>query len=197
MGIASHAGMSEQARAKSLDVVVLVGSLRKASLSRKVARALIGLAKPPLALTLVEIGNVPLYNEDEEGQPPAGWTELRARVRACHALLFVTPEYNRSVPAALKNALDVGSRPQGQNVWNGKPGGVVSVTPYALGGFGANHHLRQALVYLNVPTLQQPEAYISHAADAFDAHDQLKSAETREFLSKFIVAFSEFATKLA
>jgi chromate reductase, NAD(P)H dehydrogenase (quinone) len=107
----------------------------------------------------------------------------------------VTPEYNRSVPAVLKNALDVGSRPEGKNVWNGKPGGVVSVTPYALGGFGANHHLRQVLVYLNVSTMAQPEAYISHADKLFDEGGALKNDGTRELLTKFLDAFASWVGK--
>jgi len=104
-------------------------------------------------------------------------------------VLFVTPEYNRSVPAALKNALDVGSRPYGQSVWNGLPGAVVSVSPGAIGGFGANHHLRQSLVFLNVPTLQQPEAYIGGVAKLLDEAGNLTHDDTRAFLEKFLQAF--------
>src|SRR3954452_10321958 len=146
------------------DVSVLVGSLRRDSLNQKLAKALTELASPRLMLNTVEIGQLPLYNQDDDGEmPPEAWTTFRQRVRRADAVLFVTPEYNRSVPGALKNALDVGSRPYGQSVWTGKPGAVVSVSPGALGAFGANHHLRQSLVFLNVPAMQQPEAYIGGA----------------------------------
>jgi chromate reductase len=189
--------VSDRAQDRKIDVAVFVGSLRRASFSRKVARALIELAKPPLQLSLVDIANLPLFNQDDEDRPPQPWLDLRARVRAADAVLLVTPEYNRSVPAVLKNALDVGSRPEGKNVWNGKPGGVVSVTPYGLGGFGANHHLRQVLVYLNVPTMQQPEAYISRADQRFDDAGALKDPETRELLTTFISAFATWVGKVA
>ena len=107
-------------------------------------------------------------------------------------MLFVTPEYNRSVPAVLKNALDIGSRPYGVSVWNRKPGAVVSSSPGAIGAFGANHHLRQALVFLNVPTMQQPEAYISHVDKLFDERDKLGSDGTRKFLQQFMQAFANW-----
>ena len=172
------------------DVAVLVGSLRKDAFSRKTANVLIDLAPKSLNLEIVEIGQLPLYNQDDEESPPAAWTAFRERVRAADAVLFVTPEYNRSVPAALKNALDVASRPYGQSAWDGKPGAVVSVSPGAIGGFGANHHLRQSLVFLNVPTMQQPEAYIGGAASLFDADGKLTNQGTSEFLSKFMQSFA-------
>lgn len=124
------------------DVAVIVGSLRKASINRMVANALAELAPAGLKLGIVEIGQLPLYNQDGDDDPPAEWTAFRERVRAADSVLFVTPEYNRSVPAALKNALDVGSRPYGKSAWSGKPGAVVSASPGGIGGFGANHHLR-------------------------------------------------------
>ena len=151
------------------NVAVLVGSLRKGSLNRKLALALIALAPPDLTLKIVEIGELPLYDQDPtKPTPPAAWVEFREAIAAADAVLFVTPEYNRSVPGALKNAIDVGSRPYGKSAGDGKPGAVISVSPGAIGGFGANHHLRQSLVFLNVPTLQQPEAYIGNADKLFD-----------------------------
>ena len=129
------------------------------------------------------------------GKPPAPWTAFRERVRSFDGYLFVTPEYNRSVPAVLKNALDVGSRPYGQSVWGGKPGAVVSVSPGATGGFGANHHLRQSLVFLDVPAMQQPEAYIGGAAQLFEADGRITNESTREFLTKFMVAFAAWVAK--
>eukprot|EP01030_Chromulinospumella_sphaerica_P016526 gene16526-16341_t len=149
---------------KVYTIAVLVGSLRKQSINRKVAQALAQLAPANLKLSIVEIGELPLYNEDLDGSaPPAAYSTFRQQVAAADAVLFVTPEYNRSVPAALKNAIDVGSRPYGQSVWSGKPGAVISVSPGAIGGFGANHHLRQSLVFLDVPCMQQPEAYLGGA----------------------------------
>ena|SRR5664279_753005 len=172
-------------------VAVFVGSLRKESFNLKVAKALIALAPETLKLEIHEIGHLSFYNQDDdEGQPPPAWTEFRARVKAADAVLFVTPEYNRSVPAVLKNALDIGSRPHGQSVWDGKPGAVVSVSPGAIGGFGANHHLRQSLVFLNVPTLQQPEAYIGNVHTLLDKAGNLTNADTQAFLVKFLQAFS-------
>src|SRR6266581_6030062 len=137
---------------KPMNVCVLVGSLRKASLNGMLANALMSLAPSSMKLDIVEIGQLPFYNEDlETAAPPAQWTAFRQRIKAADAVLFVTPEYNRSVPAVLKNALDVGSRPYGQSAWDGKPGAVISVSPGAIGGFGANHHLRQSFVFLNIP----------------------------------------------
>ncbi len=172
-------------------VAVLVGSLRKASLSRKMAKALIAVAPADLDPAFVEIGRLPPYNEDEEtASPPEPWVAFRDQVRGIDALLFVTPEYNRSVPGFLKNALDVGSRPYGKSVWSKKPGAVVSVSPGALGAFGANHHLRQSLVFLDVPAMQQPEAYIGGAAAMFDEAGTLTNEATRTFLTRFMAAFA-------
>ena len=173
-------------------VAVLVGSLRKESFNRKLAHALAGLAPPELKLTIVEIGQLPLFNQDLEATPPETWTTFRETVKAADAVLFVTPEYNRSVPAALKNALDVGSRPYGQSVWNGKPGAVVSASPGGIGGFGANHHLRQSLVFLNVPTMQQPEAYIGGVDKLFDEAGGIANDGTRKFLTGLMDAFGRW-----
>lgn len=176
------------------DVAVFVGSLRKDSINRKMANALVELAPSSLKLSIVEIGQLPLYNQDGDENPPAAWTVFRERVRAADAVLFVTPEYNRSVPAPLKNALDVGSRPYGQSSWNGKPGAVLSASPGAIGGFGANHHLRQSLVFLNVPAMQQPEAYIGGADKLFDTNGKLSNDGTRKFLEHFMQAFADWVS---
>jgi chromate reductase, NAD(P)H dehydrogenase (quinone) len=177
-----------------MNVCVLVGSLRKASFNGMLANALISLAPSSMKLNIVEIGQLPLYNEDlENDPPPAPWTAFRQRVKAADAVLFVTPEYNRSVPAVLKNALDVGSRPYGASVWERKPGAVVSSSPGAIGAFGANHHLRQSLVFLNVPTMQQPEAYLGHADKLFDEHGKFVSDGTGKFLQAFMQAFANWA----
>ena len=171
------------------DVAVLVGSLRKESFNRKMANALAGLAPPSMKLEIVEFRDLPLFNQDEEATPPASSAAFKARVMKADAVLFVTPEYNRSVPGGLKNAIDVASRPYGKSAFDGKPAAVVSVSPGAIGGFGANHHLRQSLVFLNMPTLQQPEAYIGGAADLFDSAGKLSNEKTREFMQKFLAAF--------
>ena len=178
--------------ATRVNVAVLVGSLRKDSFTRKVAMALIAIGCEPLKFDVVEIGRLPLYNQDDEANPPPSVVEFRQRVAPANAVLFVTPEYNRSVPGVLKNAIDVGSRPYGKSVWDGKPGAVVSVSPGAIGAFGANHHLRQSLVFLNVPTMQQPEAYLGHADKLFDEEGKLASDGTRKFLREFMQAFANW-----
>ncbi|WP_354684806.1 NAD(P)H-dependent oxidoreductase [Cupriavidus necator] len=177
------------------DVVVLVGSLRKESYSRKLAKGLIALAPAQLKLEIVEIGELQLYNQDVDENPPQTWTAFRDRVRRADAVLFVTPEYNRSVPAPLKNAIDVGSRPYGKSVWDGKPGGIISASPGAVGGFGANHHLRQSLVFLNIPILQQPEAYIGGVDKLLDEQGGIANESTKGFLSKYLTAFASWIDK--
>jgi chromate reductase len=172
------------------DIVVIVGSLRKESLNRKTAKALIEMAPAALKLEIVEIRSLQLYDADLEHDPPREWVEFRERVQRADGVVFVTPEYNRSVPGVLKNAIDVASRPSGKNSWDGKPGAVISVSPGAIGGFGANHHLRQSLVFLNVPTLQQPETYIGGAGKLFDDAGKLTNEATREFLGKFLQAYA-------
>ena len=176
------------------DVAVLVGSLRKDLINRKVANALTEVAPASLTLSLIEIGHLPIYNQDGDESPPAAWTQFRERIRSADAVLFVTPEHNRSVPAALKNAIDVGSRPYGKNAWSGKPGAVVSASPGSIGGFGANHHLRQSLVFLNVPAMPQPEAYLGGADKLFDAAGKLINDGTRKFLQGFMQAFGAWIT---
>ncbi|PZN34720.1 MAG: ACP phosphodiesterase [Proteobacteria bacterium] len=172
------------------NVAVIVGSLRQAGYSRLMARAIARLAPPSMRLVDVPIGDLPLYNEDlETATPPAAWTGFREAIAGCEAVLFVTPEYNRSMPGAMKNALDVGSRPWGKSVWSGKPAAVVSVSPGALGGMASNLHLRQVLYAVNLVTMPHPEAYIAAAGSLFDEGGQLASAATREFLTGFLQAF--------
>jgi chromate reductase len=177
-------------------VAVFVGSLRRASWSRAVATSLFTLAPATLTMEIVEIENLPMFNEDMEELSPPAWLAFRERVKLAEALLFVTPEYNRSVPGALKNALDVASRPTGKNAWNGKPAGIISVSPGHIGGFGANHHLRQILAYLNVPTMAQPEAYIGGVAALFDSERRLSQETTRQFLRTYLTAFADWIATL-
>lgn len=173
-------------------IAILVGSLRKESLNRKIAKTLIELGSSTLDMEILEIGQLPLYNEDEDKTPPASWVDFRNKLKECDGVLFVTPEYNRSVPGALKNAIDVGSRPYGQSAFDGQPGAIVSGSPGAIGGFGANHHLRQSLVFLNVPCLQQPEAYVGDIGNLFDENDKMKNEKTREFLNNFIKVYTKW-----
>lgn len=179
------------------NVAVLVGSLRKDSINRKVAHALAELAPPSLKLEIVEIGQLPLYNQDSDQDPPQAYLDFRARVKAADAVLFVTPEHNRSVPAALKNAIDVGSRPYGASAWNGNPAAVISASPSAIGGFGANHHLRQSLVWLNMRAMPQPEAYVGGADKLFDRNGKLNNEGTRNFLKNFIDSFAAWVALFA
>lgn len=178
----------------SKKIAVLVGSLRKESLNRKMAYQLIKLAPKSLHLELIEIGDLPLYNSDldEQGSPPDAWTRFREQMKQYQGVLFVTPEYNRSVPGALKNAIDVGSRPYGQSIWAKKPGAIISVSPGAIGGFGANHHLRQSLVFLDIPTLQQPETYIGQAGNLFNDNGELTNEDTRNFLTMFMETYAKW-----
>lgn len=179
----------------SSTVLVIVGSLRKQSWSRKLATEIIGRAAGKLDCNIAEIGDLPLYNEDLDGQPPASWEHFRRAIDTHDAVLFVTPEYNRSIPGALKNALDVGSRPGRSNHWAGKPAAVVSQTPYKLGAFGANHALRQTFSFLDMPVLQQPEMYIGNIADRFDTAGNLSDQETAKLLDAFIDRFAVWIAK--
>jgi len=176
-------------------VAVLVGSLRKHSFNRKAAHALAALAPQTLKLDIIEIGGLPHYNHDlDEESPPQAWTDFRNAVNAHQAVLFVTPEYNRSVPGVLKNAIDIGSRPYGKSVWDKKPAAIMSVSPGAIGAFGANHHLRQSLVFLNMPAMQQPEAYVGGAASLFDDEGNLVE-KSQEFFLNFINSFATWVEK--
>ncbi|WP_265460145.1 NADPH-dependent FMN reductase [Enterococcus sp. HY326] len=170
-----------------------IGSLRKDSYNKKVGETIASLLPAGYEAEFIEIGDLPFYNEDldTDGNVPAAWTRFRNEVKGLDGFVFVTPEYNRSVPAALKNALDVGSRPYGQSVWDGKPGLVVTVSPGAIAGFGANHHLRQSLVFLNVPTLQQPEAYIGGIHTLIGEDGEIV-ADTKGFLQTIVDAFVPF-----
>jgi len=180
----------------SVRVALIVGSLREGSFSRAIGLELKALAAPDLELDLVEIGDLPLYNPDlETDAPPPAWTRFREEIATTQAVLFVTPEYNRSIPGALKNALDVGSRPYGHSVWSKKPAAIVSVSPGAVGAFGANHHLRQPLVFLDMPTMLQPEAYVGNVGVLLDENGKLTNDGTRDFLKGFVEAFAVWIEK--
>ena len=168
-------------------VGVVVGSIRTGSYTRMLAKAMCGL-NPNLECEILEIKQLSMFNQDFEKTPPQDWLDFKEKVRACEAILFATPEYNRSIPGVLKNAIDVASRPYGQSAWSKKPCAVVSVSPGAIGGFGANHHLRQCLVFLEMPALQM-EAYVGNAAKLFDANGNLANEDTKAFLAKIMQAF--------
>ena len=177
-------------------VAVLIGSLRKESLTRQLVQALKGIAPAGLDLNVVEISDLPLYNSDLEATPPAAVAAFKQAIEGSDAVLFATPEYNRSVPGVLKNAIDWGSRPYGKSSWNGKPAAVISISQGVLSGFGANHHLRQSLVFLNMPTLQQPEAYIAQVQTLLDGKGGFVKPETATFLGSFLSAFESWIGKV-
>ena len=149
-------------------IAVIVGSLRKDSFNRKLADAIVKLAPPEISFKQSQIGDLPLYNQDDDAEPAASVTRLKAEISAAQGLLFVTPEYNRSFPGVLKNAIDHASRPYGKGVWSGKPAGVLGVSLGAIGTSMAQQHLRNVLAYLDVPTLGQPEAFIQMKDGLFD-----------------------------
>lgn len=176
---------------------IFVGSLRRDSYSKIVANYVKGKAPEGFEFSIIDISNLPIYNQDfdDDGTPPAEYNDFRAKLKPLDGFIFVTPEYNRSVPAVLKNALDVGSRPYGQNSWDGKPGGIISVSIGNISGFGANHHLRQSMTFLNVLMLQQPEAYLGHITDSLDSNNNIVKG-TADFLDSFVKAYLEWVNKI-
>jgi chromate reductase len=176
-------------------IAILVGSLREGSINRNIGRSMCALRGDNLECSMVEIGDLALYNQDYDNsaQEPEAYRSFRERIAAADGVLFCTPEYNRGVPGVLKNAIDVGSRPYGHSVWNGKPAAIISASPGSIGGFGANHQLRQACVFLNMPVMQQPEAYLGHVTDdSFDADGHLKEGPLKQVVQKLAHAFHEW-----
>jgi chromate reductase len=172
-------------------IAIIVGSLRRDSLNRKVARSICALRNDNLDCSMIEIGDLPLYNQDLDGDPPVQWVRFRQEVAAADGVLFVSPEYNRGIPGALKNAIDVGSRPYGQSVFDKKPGAIVTASPGSIGGFGSNHQIRQASVFLNMPMMLQPEAYLGHVTDdSFDESGCLKDGPLKDLITVLAHAFS-------
>jgi chromate reductase len=174
-------------------IAILVGSLRKDSINRKVAQSLCAMAHDRLDCDIVAIGDLPLYNQEYDADSPEQYERFRDEIRAADGVLFVTPEYHRGVPGVLKNAIDVGSRPYGASVWNQKPAAIVSASPGAIGGFGANHQVRQACVFLNMPVMQHPEAYLGHVNDeSFDADGCLKEGGLKDIIVSLSKAFGDW-----
>lgn len=170
---------------------LLIGSLRKGSFTRAVAEQTAALLPSDYTVKEIKIGDLPLYNQDfdDENQVPEEWQRFRDEMKTVDAVIFATPEYNRSVPAVLKNALDVGSRPYGQSIWDKKPAIILSVSPGAIGGFGANHHLRQSLTFLNMPIVQQPELYIGNVTNILDDQLKITNDGTLKFLQSAMDTF--------
>jgi len=174
-------------------IAIVVGSLRDGSINRRIAQSLCAMAHERLECSIVPIGDLPLYNQDYDSNSPEPYQRFRDEVRAADGVLFVTPEYNRGVPGVLKNAIDVGSRPYGQSVWNQKPAAIVSASPGAIGGFGANHQLRQACVFLNMPVMQQPEAYLGRVSDdSFDSDGCLREGPLKALVLNLATAFADW-----
>jgi chromate reductase, NAD(P)H dehydrogenase (quinone) len=174
-------------------IAIVVGSLRKDSINRKVARSICAFASDKLDCSIVEIGSLPLYDQDSDASPPPEYVRFREAIAAADGVLFCTPEYNRGVPGVLKNAIDVGSRPYGASVWDKKPAAIVSASPGGIGGFGANHQLRQACVFLNMPVMQQPEAYLGHVTDdSFEADGCLKDGPLKSLIMTLAGAFADW-----
>ncbi len=177
-----------------MKIGILIGSLRHNSFNRKIAQEIINLGDDSLDMQIIEIGNLPFYNPDLDENPPQSWVEFRLQAAAMDAFLFITPEYNRSTPAALKNALDVGSRPYGKSIWNNKSCAVISFSVGAVGGFGANHHLRQSLVFLNMPCMQQPEMYLGQIDKSFNEAGELINPDLKNILNNFTQAYKAWIT---
>jgi chromate reductase len=174
-------------------IAIIVGSLREGSINRKVARSICALRNDNLECSMIEIGNLPLYNQDLDNDPPEQWRRFREQIAAADGVLFCSPEYNRGIPGALKNAIDVGSRPYGQSVFDKKPAAIVTASPGSIGGFGANHQIRQACVFLNMPVMQQPEAYLGHVSDeSFDERGCLKEGPLKGLVTTLAHAFHDW-----
>lgn len=177
-------------------IAVVVGSLRKDSLNRKLADAIAKLAPLDFSFKQVEIGDLPLYNQDDDANPTDAVKRLKSEILAAQGLLFVTPEYNRSIPGVLKNALDHASRPYGQSVWAGKPAGVLGASVGANGTALAQQHLRNILAYLDMPTLGQPEAFIHVKEGFFDSAGNI-GPESEPFVQRWVNQYVAWIAKHA
>lgn len=175
-------------------IAVVVGSLRRDSFNRQLANAVVKLAPPEFSFEQLEIGDLPLYNQDDDRNPADSVKRLKSKIAAAQGLLFVTPEYNRSMPGVLKNAIDHASRPYGQNAWAGKPAGVLGASVGAVGTALAQQHLRNVLAYLDVPTLGQPEAFIQAKEGLFDGAGNI-GEQSRQFLQDWMNAYVAWVRK--
>lgn len=178
-------------------IAVVVGSLRRDSFNRKLANALVKLAPAEFSFKQVQIGDLPLYNQDNDADQAAPVKRLKSEIAASQGVLFVTPEYNRSVPGVLKNAIDNASRPYGQSAWAGKPAGVIGISVGAIGTALAQQHLRNMLAYLDVPTLGQPEAFVQVREGLFDDAGNIANPDTRKFLQGWMDRYVAWVKKHA
>ncbi len=178
-------------------IAIIVGSLREGSINRKVARSICGIRGDDLDCSMIEIGDLPLYNQDHDANPPEQYVRFRKQIAEADGVLFVSPEYNRGIPGVLKNAIDVGSRPYGQSAFDKKPAAIVTVSPGSIGGFGANHQIRQAAVFLNMPVMAQPEAYLGHVTDdSFDESGCLKEGPLKDLVTNLAHAFHDWVVMI-
>ena len=179
-------------------IAIIVGSLREGSINRKVARSICALRNDNLDCSMVEIGDLPLYNQDLDPSPPEQWVRFRKQIAEADGVLFCSPEYNRGIPGVLKNAIDIGSRPYGQSVFDKKPAAIVTASPGSIGGFGSNHQIRQAAVFLNMPVMQQPEAYLGHVTDdSFEADGKLKEGPLKGLIASLAHAFHDWVDMIS
>jgi chromate reductase len=176
-------------------IAVIVGSLRRDSTNRQLAKALVSLAPSDFSFEFLDIGSLPLYSQDYDDDFPEVARNFKQRIQAANGLLFVTPEYNRSMPGVLKNALDWGSRPWGHSVWGNKPGAVIGTSPGATGTALSQQHLRNVLAYLDVHTLGQPEMFIKHTAGQIDENGNISTDDTRKFLQKFVDRYVDWVKR--
>ncbi|RTL54562.1 MAG: NAD(P)H-dependent oxidoreductase [Bradyrhizobiaceae bacterium] len=177
------------------NVLVIVGSLRKEAFSLKVANALARLAPSSLKLDVATLHGISFFHQDEEANPPADWVAFRDRIKASDAVIFVTPEYNRSIPGVLKNAIDVASRPYGKSSFLGKPVGIVSNSPGPLGGVSAAMDLKKILPGISGPILGQPEIYLTNVGNSFDDKGNLTGESLQKVLEQYLAAFAAFVEK--
>jgi len=181
----------------AIKVAVLVGSLRKESFNRKLAKAVERLAPPELSFEHVRIDNLPLYNQDFDSEYPPVCQQLKSQIKAADALLFVTPEYNRSIPGVLKNAIDIGSRPYGSSAFANKPGAVIGISVGATGTALAQQHLRNVLAYLDVPLMGQPEVFLKFSDGLIDGEGNIGVESTKKFLQGFVDRYVEWVKRHA
>jgi chromate reductase, NAD(P)H dehydrogenase (quinone) len=172
---------------------IIVGSLREGSINRKIARSMCAIRDDDLDCSMIEIGDLPLFNQDIEKAPPEQWVRFKDQIAASDGILFCSPEYNRGMPGVLKNAIDVGSRPYGKSVWDRKPAAIITGSPGGIGGALANHQIRQSCVFLNMPVMQQPEAYLGNINDdSFGEDGLLVDGPLKKVVEKLAHAFAEW-----
>jgi len=177
---------------------IIAGSLRKESFSKKIAKAILQMQPEGFTFEIIALDDLTVYNQDfdDHNQVPESYIEFRKKIKEMEGIIFITPEHNRSIPAVLKNAIDIGSRPAGKSVWNNKPAAVFSNSPGNLSAFGANHHLRQCLVFLNMPAMQQPEVYIPNTSKLFNDQGDFNDNSEKDFIQNAVTAYIKWFNRL-